>query len=706
MNDVTLSESQRQLLEKIAAEVKSGPVYRRAQLLLLYGDGKSSEQVSQEVGLSLTQVRYWRRQFLEEGWSIFPEPFQPSVDQIETDPRIAEGTAVEAEARDGETTVAEPAKPLATAELSAKAEHPAAVERSAEADQAGVQSADSAAAEKDQPPAEPGPTSQPPAAKLVPGQAAGPIQSSPPARPPLDPREPVTPQRLREYSNPDLRHSDYVRELALLLFEGTRPLHRLSAHHQRLLLTAAELFDLARNEKGRPDPRASRKLILSRPLVDFEELDQHAVALIVRHQRGGVKPGADAGEGIPPYFYRETMILTAILRIAIGLSQAPDFDTQIEKVIPDPGTLVLQISGTDTPGTARRAEDASSLWSKIFFQNVRIIPAQPGRKGPRKDLPLPEPFKAPSLEPWDMLSEAGRKVLLYNFAEMLAHEEGTRDGSDIEDLHDMRVATRRMRVAFEIFKRAFVTSEVKPYIKGLRTAGRTLGRVRDRDVFLEKADKYLAGHPEQGQGLLPLKHFWEQERESYRQEMLSYLNSPSYRRFVEDFNLFLHTPGAGAVSDHEKTASMQVRYAAPSMIYECLGKVRSYQRILHSASIEQLHQLRIDFKRLRYTMEYFREVLGSEAKWIIDEIKKVQDHLGDLNDADVACTILNNFLRDWEGRQMQQPLSERLNPEPIVAYLAVKHAERHHLMLSFEETWAAFDRPEFMQQLALAISVL
>ncbi len=81
------------------------------------------------------------------------------------------------------------------------------------------------------------------------------------------------------------------------------------------------------------------------------------------------------------------------------------------------------------------------------------------------------------------------------------------------------------------------------------------------------------------------------------------------------------------------------------MIYECLGKVRSYQRILHSASIEQLHQLRIDFKRLRYTMEYFREVLGSEAKWIIDENQKSPGPPRDLNDADVACTILNNFLR-------------------------------------------------------------
>jgi len=43
------------------------------------------------------------------------------------------------------------------------------------------------------------------------------------------------------------------------------------------------------------------------------------------------------------------------------------------------------------------------------------------------------------------MSEAGRKVLRTHFARMLANEAGTRLGEDIEELHDMRVATRRLR---------------------------------------------------------------------------------------------------------------------------------------------------------------------------------------------------------------------------------------------------------------------
>ena len=119
-----------------------------------------------------------------------------------------------------------------------------------------------------------------------------------------------------------------------------------------------------------------------------------------------------------------------------------------------------------------------------------------------------------------------------------------------------------------------------------------------------------------------------------------------------------------------------------------------------------MHALRIEFKKFRYTMEFFREVLGPEAKGIIEEVKTMQDHLGDLNDADVACQILRNFLDELESRQATIPVEDRDNPEPIVAYLAARHAERHRLMVTFKDPWEHFNRPEIRAQLAAAVSVL
>jgi CHAD domain-containing protein/transposase-like protein len=334
-------------------------------------------------------------------------------------------------------------------------------------------------------------------------------------------------------------------------------------------------------------------------------------------------------------------------------------------------------------------------------------PAQP------KMLPYPKPTAKPGVQPDDSMAEAGRKTLRFHFTEMLAHEAGTRLGEDIEELHDMRVATRRMRAAFDIFLPAYDARTIKPFVRGLKTTGRALGSVRDLDVFMEKADHYLESLPEGGLGGLdPLLDEWHAQRAAARERMIHHLDNPEYETFKRGFSQFLQTEGAGtaaaspAAGEPLPFAQEAVRFEAPMLIYTRLSTVRAYDQILDNASILQLHALRIEFKRLRYLLEFFNEVLGEEAKQVINEIKRMQDHLGDLHDADVACQILNQFLEDWEVRQETRPLQGRQNPEPIVAYLAARYAERHHLLVSFPEAWQSFNRPELRRNLALAIAVL
>ena len=74
--------------------------------------------------------------------------------------------------------------------------------------------------------------------------------------------------------------------------------------------------------------------------------------------------------------------------------------------------------------------------------------AQPGVAAPRLPLELRETV---GMLPSDSMAEAGRKALHFNFERMLLHEPVARLGADIEGVHDMRVATRRMRSAFRLF---------------------------------------------------------------------------------------------------------------------------------------------------------------------------------------------------------------------------------------------------------------
>ena len=329
-------------------------------------------------------------------------------------------------------------------------------------------------------------------------------------------------------------------------------------------------------------------------------------------------------------------------------------------------------------------------------------------KKPQTEFPFPQPMAAAGIQPDDSMAEAGRKTMRFLFAEMLIHEPGTRLGQDPEQLHDMRVATRRLRAAFVVFEQAFNPKVIKSHVKGLRLTGRALGHARDMDVIIEKAVHYLDGlPPDERPGTQPLIDYWQDERTQARADMLAHLNSQKYSNFLHKFNIFVNTPGLGALPVREEPPTPhRVREVAPALIYSRLEAVRAYETILANATIAQLHALRIECKRFRYTVEFFREVLGEQTKAILNQLKGLQDHLGNLHDADVACQIVRQFLTEWDARQTALPLATRQNPQPIVTYLAQQSAELHRLMVSFPQTWANFNRPEFRMDLALAVAAL
>jgi CHAD domain-containing protein len=325
-----------------------------------------------------------------------------------------------------------------------------------------------------------------------------------------------------------------------------------------------------------------------------------------------------------------------------------------------------------------------------------------------EDIPFPLPQDSIGITADDSLAEAGRKVWLYHFATMLSHEQGTLLGENIEELHDMRVATRRMRSAFDIFGPAFNPKITQRYLKGLRKIGRVLGQVRDMDVILEKGLIYQSKLEEQDRlGIDPLLSSWKETIDIERIQLMKHLQSEEYRSFKKDFNKFLQPTfvTTDTINSGNETVS-RIRDIVPILVYSRYAAIKAYETIIPTASITQLHALRIEFKKFRYTLEYFKEILNESTSKTINEIKQYQDHLGELHDADVACQLVRSFLKKWEENQTRSPIEERINPEPIVTYLAYLHAERYKLMISFPEVWQNFIRAEFRQNLAKTISML
>ena len=249
----------------------------------------------------------------------------------------------------------------------------------------------------------------------------------------------------------------------------------------------------------------------------------------------------------------------------------------------------------------------------------------------------------------DHIAEAGRKVMRFHLARMLAREAGTRDGHIAQDLHAMRVATRRQRAAWRVFGASFRLKRTKRYRNGLREIAARLGAVRDLDVLLEAADVYRADLPVTEQRALePLLAGWRSHREDARVLLIRELDSDGYRRWVDDYRDFVRTEGAG-VLPVGPTQPHRVRDTAASQIWTAYEQVRGYEAVLRWADVETLHELRIAGKWLRYTLEFVREALGEEATALIARVTALQDHLGLMNDADVSASMARSFLLEHAG---------------------------------------------------------
>jgi CHAD domain-containing protein len=326
--------------------------------------------------------------------------------------------------------------------------------------------------------------------------------------------------------------------------------------------------------------------------------------------------------------------------------------------------------------------------------------------------PTVEMLPAPGIEPDDPMSEAGRKTFRFHYRRMVYHEPGTRLGNDIESLHDMRVATRRMRAAFRVFAQYYKPKPVARYQKGLKRTGRALGPVRDLDVFGAKVQSYLSTlPPSQQHDLDGFLAVLESHHDSARDRMNAYLDSAKYARFKDRFGQFVKTEGMESrpiVFEGDEPPPYRVRHVAPTAIYQRLAAVRAYHEwvSIPNPPPKRLHSLRIACKRLRYTLEFFQEVLGPDTQTLIKSIVTIQDHLGNLQDAIVACALLDDFLQRGTWGRHTVPSAQTVAPVDlpgVEAYRAAKQGELEHLLETFPSVWQPVQEEEFSRLVAEAV---
>ncbi len=250
---------------------------------------------------------------------------------------------------------------------------------------------------------------------------------------------------------------------------------------------------------------------------------------------------------------------------------------------------------------------------------------------------LPPLATIEGLDGGELIAEGVRRVLRRFFDRLLTREEAVRKGEDPEDIHQMRVATRRLRASLQVVETIYDPELVRRYRRGLRRVAQSLGAVRDGDVFLQHIAAYRAGLPEgAGTNLEPLIGALEAERAGARSRLLHDLDARRYTKFKQEFAAFLTSPGAGVAALPATGTPPRVRDEAGSALWRRYEQWRAYEVALAAPSDEALHQARIAGKHLRYTLEFFAAALGPNVEQVLAPLITLQENLGSLQDGVVA----------------------------------------------------------------------
>ncbi|QYJ15970.1 hypothetical protein Rxycam_01800 [Rubrobacter xylanophilus DSM 9941] len=243
-----------------------------------------------------------------------------------------------------------------------------------------------------------------------------------------------------------------------------------------------------------------------------------------------------------------------------------------------------------------------------------------------------------------VLGELAFAVMRSQMRRFLAHEPGARLGEDPEELHDLRVACRRLRTALRVFREALPEGAAR-FRGELGWIGGVLGEVRDLDVLLAREGELPDG----------LQRALERDREEARDRMLQALDSRRYRCFVEEFAGFLRRGDRG----HAPGADRPVLEAAPELVAREHRRARKAgARIGPGSPAEDYHRLRRRVRGLRYTLEFFSGLYGAAAREYVSALKGLQDLLGEHQDATVAAGTLRRLARRFSAAENLARLRE------------------------------------------------
>ena len=272
------------------------------------------------------------------------------------------------------------------------------------------------------------------------------------------------------------------------------------------------------------------------------------------------------------------------------------------------------------------------------------------------------------------LRDLARARVEQQLAALCAHEAGVRTANDPEKVHQMRVASRRLRAALRLFE-AVLPPAAGSLQDELAWIAAALGEVRDLDVQIASLARAGSGLRAESEALGAVLCLLDARRSAARQALHSALATHRFATLVTGLRDLAEQPGPDRADDGLDVADLLIRRTH--------RRLRKAGEQLHpEASPATLHRARIRAKQFRYALECFSELYGKPARRLIRRAVRLQDVLGGAQDAAVLQELM---------RLLSQPEHD-LPPTSVflLGQLSEVYAER--MRLARAEAPAAYNR--------------
>ncbi|MEO7673142.1 MAG: CHAD domain-containing protein [Pyrinomonadaceae bacterium] len=301
------------------------------------------------------------------------------------------------------------------------------------------------------------------------------------------------------------------------------------------------------------------------------------------------------------------------------------------------------------------------------------------------------PCDEPAVDPQSWLAE----VLLSRFDEVAGYAKDALKPDAVKGVHNMRVATRRLRSVLRDFEGIINELPAKNVGKDLKKLGDSLGAVRDEDVAIITLEQFSN------------ENDYEKIREGIENMVAERrsIREKAFRHLVKTLSPKTLTELRSRLAAALKKANEQRVLFHPSTIAEAAHEavtVRSndlFERggvIYNPAANKRLHKLRIVAKRLRYAIELFAACLDEAVAPFASEVAQLQGHLGEVHDCDVWIEELGERLKDKD-----RPNAARDAEAWLLSEFVKKRSKEYRAAL---DLWVNWEQNGFADRLRVSIS--